>query len=86
MYYVYATFQNLVNKWQKKDRMFKHFFLQGDNFSGLGIFSFAHFTQIKWVTVSDLLRSLKTNERPLAIFSGRSEEMSKWAIHSKNVG
>ena len=40
------------------------------------ICSFAHFTQIKWVTVSDSLRSLKTNQRPWAICSGRSEEMS----------
>ena len=38
--------------------------------------SFAHFAQIKWATVSDSLRSLKTNERPWANRSGRSEEMS----------
>ena len=37
--------------------------------------SFAHFAQIKWATVSDLLRSLITNERPRANRSGRSEEM-----------
>ena len=59
--------------------------------AGLGIHSythcsFAHFAQIKWATVSDLLRSLKTNERPWAIRSGRSEEMSEWVIRSKNVG
>ena len=35
--------------------------------------------------LSNSLRSLKTNERPWAIRSGRSEEMSKWAIRSKNV-
>ena len=40
------------------------------------ICSFAHFAQIKWATVSDSLRSLKTNERPWAIRSGCSEEMS----------
>ena len=31
--------------------------------AGLGIRSFAHFPQIKTATVSDSLRSLKTNER-----------------------
>ena len=36
----------------------------------------AHFAQIKWATVSDLLRSLKTNEWPWATRSGRSEEIS----------
>ena len=41
------------------------------------IHSFAHFAQIKWGTVRDSLRSLKTNERPWANRSGRSEEMSK---------
>ena len=55
---------------------------------------FAHFAQIKWATVSDSLRSLKTNERPWANRSGRSEEMSdrewiaqvaqrKWATASE---
>ena len=45
---------------------------QEENMSILGrAGSFPYFTQIKWVTVSDSLRSLKTNER-----SGRSEEMS----------
>ena len=34
---------------------------------------FAHFAQIKWASVSDLLRLLKTNERP---WVNRSEEMS----------
>ena len=33
-------------------------------------------TEQKWATVSESLRSLKTNERPWAICSGRSEEMS----------
>ena len=53
--------------------------------------SFAHFAQIKWATVSDSLRLLKTNEQLWANRSGRSEEMSnherftqvaqrKWAI------
>ena len=37
---------------------------------------FAHFAQIKWATVSNSLRSLKTNEQPWANCSGRSEEMS----------
>ena len=40
------------------------------------IHSFAHFAQIKWATVSDSLRSLKTNERLWANRSGCSEEMS----------
>ena len=58
------------------------------------ICSFAHFAQIKWATVSDSLRSLKTNERPWANPSGHLEEMSdceritqvaqrKWATLSK---
>ena len=38
--------------------------------------SFTHFAQIKWATVRDSLRLLKTNERPWANSSGRSEEMS----------
>ena len=48
--------------------------------------SFAHFAQIKWVNVSDLLRLLKTNEWPRVDRSGRSEETSKWVIRSKNFG
>ena len=49
--------------------------------SGLGIGSFAHrffahFAQIKWKTVSNLLRSLKTNERLWANRSGCSRQMS----------
>ena len=59
--------------------------------------SFAHFAQIKWATVSDLLRSLKTNEWPWANCSGRLEEMSarerisqfaqdKWATVSDLLG
>ena len=36
----------------------------------------AQVAQRKWATVSESLRSLKTNERPWAIRSGRSEEMS----------
>ena len=49
--------------------------------------SFAHFAQIKWATVSDLLRSLKTNEWPWAIRSGRSEEISgREQITQKNFG
>ena len=48
---------------------------------GLGICSFAHrsfahFAQLKWATVSNWLRSLKTNELPWANRSGRTEEMS----------
>ena len=42
--------------------------------------------QRKWATVSELLRSYKTNERPWVIRSGHSEEMSKWAICSKHFG
>ena len=38
--------------------------------------SFAHFAQNKWATVSNSLRTLKTNERPWANRSGHSEEMS----------
>ena len=49
--------------------------------AGLGIrsfahSSFAHFAQINWGTVSDLLRSLKTNERLWANRSGRSRQRS----------
>ena len=60
---------------------------------------FAQITQDKWAIVSKLLRSLrgneqmsnslrspKSNEQRWAIRSGRSEEMSEWAIRSKNVG
>ena len=49
--------------------------------------SFTHFAQIKWATVSDSLKSLKTNEWPWANRSGCSRQMSdceriahdKWA-------
>ena len=41
------------------------------------ICSFAHFAQIKWATVSDSLRALKTNERLWANRSGFSWQMSK---------
>ena len=55
-----------------------------------------HFAQIKWATVSESLRSLKTNEWPWANRSGRTEEMSKreriaqvaqdkWAIMSDSL-
>ena len=37
---------------------------------------FAQITQDKWAIMSELLRSLKGNERPWAICSGRSGEMS----------
>ena len=46
----------------------------------------AQIAQRKWATVSESLRPLKTNERPWAIGSGRSEEMSEWAIRSKSFG
>ena len=48
------------------------------------IHSFAHFAQFKWATVRDLLRSLKTNERPWA---NRSEEMSdrEWFAHFAQI-
>ena len=45
---------------------------QGWEFAHLLIRSFAHFTQIKWVTVSESLRLLMTNERPWGFRSGRS--------------
>ena len=37
---------------------------------------FAQIAQDKWATVIELLRLLRGNERPWAIRSGRSEEMS----------
>ena len=40
---------------------------------GLGIRSFAHFSQIKWATLSNSLRSLKTNEQ---LWASRSTQMS----------
>ena len=44
--------------------------------TGLGIGSLiCSFPQIKWAIVSDLLRSLKTNERLWANHSGRSRQM-----------
>ena len=46
--------------------------------AGLGICSFAQIAQIKWVTVSNLLRSLRTNERLWANRSGRSCQKSDW--------
>ena len=56
--------------------------------------SFAHFVQIKWATVSNSLRSLKTNKRLWANHPGCSRHMSdckrfaqiapdKWATVSK---
>ena len=47
-------------------------------FGNLLICSFAQIAQIKWATVSDLLRSLKTNERLWANGSGRSCQKSDW--------
>ena len=44
---------------------------------------FAQIAQDKWATVSELIRSLRGNERSWAIRSGRSEEMSdvsEWLI------
>ena len=63
---------------------------------GLEIRSFAHFAQIKWATLSDSLRSLKTNEQLWANRSIRSKEMSnreqiaqvaqdKWATVSDSL-
>ena len=46
--------------------------------AGLGICWFAQIAQIKWVTVSDSLRSLRTNERLWANRSGRSCQKSNW--------
>ena len=40
---------------------------------------FAQITQDKWATVSKALRSLMTSDRPWAIHSGRSWQMSEWA-------
>ena len=65
-------------------------------YSGKQGWEFAHFALIKWAAVSDSLRSLKTNERPWANRSGRSEEMSdreriaqvtqdKWATVSDSL-
>ena len=42
--------------------------------------------QRKWVTMSESLRLLKTNEWPWAICSGLSEDMSEWVLRSKNFG
>ena len=70
--------------------------------AGLGIRSFAHFAhfahfaQIKWATVSNLLRSLKTNERLWVNRSGLTRQMidrkrivqvphDKWAIVSESL-
>ena len=64
--------------------------------SHLLIHSFPHFAQIKWRTVSDSLRLLKTNERPWANHSGCSRQMSnheqiaqvaheKWATLSDSL-
>ena len=91
--------RDLVTKWEFRSLVEKFCLLDrfqrvGEIFSKAGnsficsslICSVAHFAQIKWATVSDSLRSLKTNERPWANRSGRSEEMSKWAIRSKNFG
>ena len=47
---------------------------------------FAQITQDKWAIVSKLLRLLTKNERPWAILSGRSEEISEWEIRSKYFG
>ena len=60
------------------------------------ICSFPHNAQIKWATVSDSLRSLKTNERPWLNRSGRTRQMSnrewiaqvahdKWATVSDSL-
>ena len=46
----------------------------------------AQVAQRKWATVSESLRSLKTNEQPRAIRLGHSKEMSEWGIRSKNFG
>ena len=64
--------------------------------TGLGLRSFAHIAQIKCVTVSDSLRSLRTNERLWANCSGRSCQKSdcegiaqvthdKWAAVSDSL-
>ena len=47
-------------------------------FGNLLICSFAQIAQIKWATVSDSLRSLRTNERLWANRSGRSCQKSDW--------
>ena len=64
--------------------------------AGLGIRSFAQVAQIKWATVSDLLRSLRTNEQLWANRSGCSCQKShreriaqvahdKWATVSASL-
>ena len=77
--------------------VFSHFFTAGNSLiRSLLIRSFTHFAQIKWATVSDSLRSLKTNERRWVNRSGRWEEMSdrewiaqvaqeKWATMSDSL-
>ena len=51
----------------------------------IAICLFAHFIQIKWATVSDSLRSLKTNEQLWANCSGRSYQKRdrEWIAHDK---
>ena len=68
-------------EWKPKFFISPHFPLKLVISAGLGIRSyayrsFAHFAQIKWTTVSDSLRYLRTNEQSWANRSGRSAEMS----------
>ena len=49
--------------WKKSFNVLKMRYEYCQIFAGLGICSFAYFAQIKRVTVSNSLRSLKTNER-----------------------
>ena len=46
---------------------------------------FAQIAQDKWATVSESLRSLKTNERPWAIRSGRAEKWANERFAQKNL-
>ena len=50
--------------------------------AGLGIRSFAQFAQIEWATVSDSLRSLKTNERLSESLRSLISKEQPWANRS----
>ena len=62
-----------IRKTYQKNILVKFFWANHLFFvSKIAICLFAHFVQIKWATVSDSLRSLKTNEQLWANRSGRS--------------
>ena len=66
-------------RWRGKKQKMQHPAGHHPQWPGLGIRSFAHFAQIKWATVSNLLRSLKTNE-----WSAQVAQM-KWATVSESL-